>query len=257
MPDVKSANVLFLDGRYREAAAMYAEGASDGDAECAHNYAYCLLYGIGTEKNEQLAKSYFVFASAKVPAASYNLAVMYLHGTGVPRNYKKTYEYMYDAARGGIIEAETYLGIAHTLGSLFEPDVVCISLIPYHTEIMREEGLLLDGEVAWDESDEEAKTAAVRQDPREAFEWFKLAAAHPSDYVEDMACKSKYLYARCFLDSLGTDFNRDRANSLMLVAAKEGSREAAYYLETDAPYMLASLDDVQLIDKIRRLERLG
>ncbi len=257
MPDVKRANVLFLEGRCAEAAAMYRDGASQGDAECAHNYAYCLLFGIGVPKEPSLAKSYFVFASAKVPAASYNLAVMYLHGTGVPKNYKKTYEYMYDAARGGIIEAEAYLGIAHTLGSLFEPDVVCISLIPYHTEIRREERPLLDGDAPWDESDEEAKIAAVREDHRAAFEWFRLAASHPSDYVEDMAGKSKYLYARCFLDGLGTDFDRDRANSLMLLAAKEGSPEAVYYLETDAPYMLASLEDTELIEKIRRLERLG
>lgn len=257
MTDVKSANVLYLEGRYSEAAMAYLAGAEEGDAECAHNYAYCLLMGIGVERDAALAKSYFVFASGAVPAASYNLAVMYLHGTGVPKNYKKTYEYMYDAARGGILEAEAYLGIAHTIGSLFEPDVVCISLIPYHTQIRLDERLYLVGDVSWDENDEEARIAAVREDAREAFEWFRLAAAHPTDYVEEMAAKSKYLYARCFLDGLGTDFNRDRANSLMLVAAKEGSREAAYYLETDAPYMLASLDDPELIEKIRRTERLG
>ena len=245
-----------MEGNYAEAASMYLAGAESGDAECAHNYAYCLLYGMGVERDAALAKSFFVFASGRIPEASYNLAVMYLHGTGVPKNYKKTYEYMYDAARGGMIEAEAYLGIAHTLGSLFEPDVVCISLIPYHTPIKREEGLLLDGDVEWDESDEEAKIAAVREDHREAFEWFEIAARHPSDYVEEMAGKSKYLYARCFLDGLGTDFNRDRANSLMLVAAKEGSEEAAYYLKTDAPYMLESLEDSELIEKIRRTERL-
>ena len=257
MYDVKHANVLYLDGRYSEAAEIYREGASEGDAECAHNYGHCLLFGIGVERDPVLAKRYFMLASGRIPASLYNLAVMYLHGTGVPKNYKKTYEYMYDAARGGIIEAETYIGIAHTIGSLFEPDVIAISLIPYHTEIKREEGFLLDGEVEWDEDDEEAKISAVREDHRSAFEWFRAAAAHSSDYVEDMSRKSKYLYARCYLDGLGTDFDRDRANRLMLVAAKEGSSEAIFYLETDAPYMLESLNDVVLIDKIRRTERLG
>ncbi len=257
MTDVKSANVLYLEGKYEEAAAAYLRGAEQGDAECAHNYAFCLLLGSGVERNAALAKSYFVFASGSVPAAAYNLAVMYLHGTGTPKNYRKAYDYMYDAARGGILEAQAYLGIAHTLGSLFEPDIVSISLIPYHTPIRLDAVPMLDGDVMWDESDEEARIAAVREDARAAFEWFRVAASHPSDYVEDMAAKSKYLYARCFLDGLGTDFNRDRANSLMLLAAKEGSEEARYYLETSAPYMLASLDDPELIEKIRRTERLG
>lgn len=257
MPEVKTANVLFMDGRYEEAAEAYLEGAEDGDAECAHNYAFCLLYGYGVPRDPALAKSYFVFASVRVPEAAYNLAVMYLHGVGVAKNYAKTYEYMHDAACGGVIEAMAYLGIAHTLGSLFEPDVVCISLIPFHKGISREEGLLLDGEVDFDEKDENARVSAVREDARSAFEWFGHAARHSSDYVEDISAKSKYLYARCFLDGLGTDFDLNRGNALMLTAAKAGSDEAVYYLQTQAPYMLASLDDPVLLAKIKKQEKLG
>ena len=257
MIDVKRANVCFLDGKYREAAEMYREGAEDGNAECAFNYAYCLYKGIGVAENKEEAKSYFVFSSSRIPEASYNLAVMYLHGNGVKRDYRRAYEYMSDAAESGILEAQLYLAVAHTMGEMFLPDVVFISLIPFHTPEYLDSMPMLDGFV--EESAEEAdwRIRAARQDNATAFYWFKRAAMHPSDYVEDMAVKSKFLYARCFLDGLGTDFNRDRGNALMLVAAKEGSGEALSYLMTDAPYMLEGLENKELLAKIRKLERLG
>ena len=256
MTDVKTANVLFLDGEYKRAAQMYLDGAKEGDAECAFNYAYCLYKGIGVEADPKSAKSFFVFAKERVPEASYNLALMYMHGTGVVRNYRTAIEYMTDAALKGVIEAELYMGVAQTIGTVFEPDVVLISKIPYHTA---EYGStpLIEGDVRDTEIDEEERIRAVRLDHKSAFEWFRIAAKHPTDYVEDMARKSKYLYARCFIDGLGTDFNRDRGNALMLLAAKDGSEEAAYYLSTEAPYVLDKLDDTDFLDNIRKIERLG
>ena len=257
MTDVKTANVLFIEGKHREAVKMYYNGALEGDAECAHNYGYCLLYGIGTDRDPEAAKSFFVFASSAVGESLYNLAVMYLHGVGVKRDYVKAVEYMTDAADADVIEAQLYLGIAHTLGSLFEPDIVCISKIPYHTAIYREEGMMLEGYVPDNEYDEEMRIRAIRQDLSSAFYWFSKAARHSSDYCEDLAKKSKFLYARCFLDGVGTDFNRDKANDLMLIAAAEGSEDALYYLQTDAPYMLERLNNKEIIDNIRRMERIG
>ncbi len=256
MIDVKTANVAFLDGRYEEAAQMYLDGARDADAECAFNYAYCLYRGVGVEENKALAKSFFSFAKEKIGEASYNLAVMSLYGIGTPRNYKKVYEYMHDAAVRGVIEAQLYLAVAHTLGDLFEPDVSFISLIPYHKPEYAAEVFMLPGSLEEMAREEEARMSAVRLDPKGAFEWFRIAAHHKPDYVEELSRKSKYLYARCFLDGLGTDFNRDRANNLMLVAALDGSQEALAYLETDAPYVLSHLENTELIGKIRKLEGL-
>lgn len=258
MIDVKEANVRFLDGKYAEAAEMYSEGASEGDAECAFNLGYCLYKGIGVEENKALAKSYFVFASELVPEASYNLAVMYLYGSGVKRDFMKAARYMNTAAVKGVIEAQLYMAVAHTLGDLFEPDITFISKIPYHTPEHRADTPILLGEITPEEleREEEKRMRAVRFDPVRAFEWFRCAAKHSPDYVEELSKQSKYLYARCFLDGLGTDFNRDRANNLMLLAASEGSAEAMHYLETDAPYVLTSLENTELLGKIRRLEGL-
>lgn len=257
MFDLNTAKVLFMDGEYERAAKMFYEGATDGNAEAAFNYAYCLMNGYGVDRDPALAKSFYVFASHVVGEAAYNLAVMYLHGSGVKRDYKKCFEYMKDSAELGVIEAQLYLGVAYTLGSLFEPDIVSISLIPYHTPIYNSPSYYIEGEVPDYEEDEEQRVAAVRQDPHSAFSWFKTAAKHSPDYVEELSGKGKFLYARCFIDGLGTDFNLQRGNALMLLAAEDGSAEAMAYLETEAPYVLASCKDPELLRQIRRVEGIA
>ena len=257
MFDLNTAKVLFLDKEYERAAEMFYEGATEGDAEAAFDYAYCLMNGYGVERDPALAKSFYTFASHRVGEAAYNLAVMYLHGNGVKRNYKKVAEYMNDAAELGVIEAQLYLGVAYTLGSLFESDIVSISLLPYHTPEYNSPGMYIEGEVPDYEEDEEARITAVRQDPVSAFSWFRTAARHSPDYVEELSGKGKYLYARCFIDGLGTDFNLQRGNALMLLAATDGSEEALSYLQTEAPYVLENLEDSGLVDRIRRAEGIA
>lgn len=257
MFELNTAKVLFMEKKYERAAEMFYEGASEGNAEAAFDYAYCLMNGYGVERNPALAKTFYTFASQRVGEAAYNLSVMYLRGDGVKRNYKKSFEYMKDAAELGVIEAQLYLGVAYTLGSLFEPDVVSISLIPYHTPEYGEPNYYISGDVQDFEQDEEDRISAVRFDPHSAFSWFRAAAKHSPDYVEELSGKGKYLYARCFIDGLGTDFNRDRGHALMLLAANDGSQEAAAYIETDAPYLLENLTNHSLIHKIRRAEGIA
>lgn len=257
MFDLNKAKVLFIDGKHDEAARMFYEGASDGNAEAAFNYGYCLMNGYGVEKDLSAAKSFFAFASGIVGEAAYNLAVMYLHGSGVKRSYPKAYEYMRDAARLGIIEAQLYLGVAHTMGVMFEPDVVSISLIPYHTPEYVSPLAYIEGEVDFDSADEARRVAAVRLDPHSAFEWFRTAARHSPDYVEELSGKGKFLYARCFLDGLGTDFNRQRGDALMLLAAIDGSQEAMAYIQTEAPYLLENLENEALLKQIRKVEGIA
>ena len=257
MFELNTAKVAFMNGEYESAAKMFYDGAAQGNSEAAFNYAYCLMNGYGVERDPAAAKSFYVFASTEVGEAAYNLAVMYLHGVGVRRDYRKTFEYMKDAAELGVIEAQLYLGVAYTLGSLFEPDVVSISLIPFHTPEYNASALYIEGDVPDFEEDEEARITAVRPDPHSAFMWFRTAAKHSPDYVEELSRKGKYLYARCFIDGLGTDFNLNRGNALMLVAAADGSAEAMAYLETEAPYVLASCKDPELLRQIRRVEGIA
>ncbi len=257
MQDVKTAKVLFVDGEYEKAANMFFECARDGSAEAAFHYAYCLQHGYGVTKNSEQAVSFYKFAKEKIGEANYNLAVMYMHGEGVAVDYEKANAFMQDAARADVIEAQLYLGVAYTMGIMFEPDIIFISLIPYHTPISRTEFFELAGEVPDLEKDEDARVKAIRFDPNSAFLWFRRASKHDSTYVEELATQSKYLFARCFLDGLGTEFNRRRGENLMLVAAKDGSKDALMFLETEAPYRLPELEDDARLDSIRQIYRLG
>ncbi len=237
------ADVEFLQGNYSRSAQIYLEGARAGDAICSFNYAYCLWQGIGVEYNPSEAKSFFSFARDLEGGAScYNLAMLYLHGEGVKQNFEKALAYMRASADMGAVEAQLYLGMAYTLGCMFEPDVIGISLIPYHKPIYRDLATpLLSGYVP-DYDEEDKRFSVINADAREAFEWFRLSARHDMTYVEELVAKGRYLYAKCFLDGLGTEFDRQRGVRLMLSAGKSGSPEAIAFLKENGvtPEMLQS-----------------
>lgn len=231
MYDKSVADVEFMQGNFDTAASMYLEGAREGDAQASFNYGYCLWRGKGAPYDPKEAKSFFAFArDLEGGEACYNIAMLYLHGEGVAKNYVKAYEYMKISADQGCIEAQLYLGIAYTSGCMFEPEIVGINMIPCHTPEYANTNYLLDGDVIDFEEDENLRYSAVKQDARRAFECFQTAARHKSDYVEDLVAKGKYLYARCYVDGLGTDFDRDKSVRLMFLAQKSGSAEATAYI---------------------------
>lgn len=225
------ADVEFLNKNYELAAEMYLEGALDGDAVASFNYGYCLRHGYGVKKDPLEAKSFFAFArDMEGGEASYNIAMLYLHGEGVPKDYKKAYEHLRISADKGCVEALLYLGMAYTSGYMMSPDIIGISMIPTHKPEYRDYSLLLDGFVDDFELDEEMRATAVKMDARRAFECFQAAARHDPTYVEDLVAKGKFLYARCYVDGLGVDFDREKSIRLMLLAGKSGSKEAISYI---------------------------
>ena len=232
MFDKLRADVEFLEGRYDVAAEMYREGAREGDAEAAFNYGYCLKNGYGTVMDPKEAKSFYSFAkNLKGGDACYNLAMLYLHGEGVKYNYKLTFEYMKDAADLGCVEAMLYLGMVYTTGCVFEPDIVEITRIPYHKAVLRDfSAPLLFGYVPDMEEDEEKRYSVVSPDAREAFLYFRAAARHDPTYAKDLVAKGKFLYAKCYIDGMGVDFDRQKGARLMLMAGRDGSEEAIAYL---------------------------
>ncbi len=231
MYDKSIADVAFMKGDFEAAAQMYLEGAREGDAQASFNYGYCLWRGRGVDYDPKEAKSFFAFARDLEGGEScYNIAMLYLRGEGVVKNYVKSYEYMKISAQQGCIEAQLYLGMAYTTGCMFEPEIVGISMIPCHTPEYMNEAFMLDGDVDDFELDEALRYSAVRQDGRQAFEWFQRAARHSTSYVEDLVAKGKYLYARCYVDGLGTDFDREKSVRLMLMAHQSGSPEATAYI---------------------------
>ena len=56
--------------------------------------------------------------------------------------------------------------------------------------------------------------------------------------------KGQFLYAKCYLDGFGTEYNRERGLKIMLLAGANGSPEAAGFLaEQGVP--MALLEDVR------------
>ena len=244
MYDVLKANVIFMRGDYESAAEMYREGAREGDERAAFNYGYCLWHGLGVDRDAREAKSFFAFARDMAGGEScYNLAMLYMHGDGVRRDYREALRYMRISAARGCIEAQLYLGMAYTMGYMLEPDIIGISMIPFHKAEYRDPTApLLMGDVPDAEADEEARFSAINADARAAFEWFKRAAHHDPTYVSELVAKGQFLYAKCYVDGLGTDFNREKGARLMLAAGKSGSMEAINYLAENGirPEMLLS-----------------
>ena len=227
-----SADVKFIRGETELAAKAYLEAAREGDVRASFNYGYCLWRGIGVPYNPAEAKSFFAYArDMEGGEACYNLAMLYMHGEGVKRDYGTAVKYMKIAAERGCIEAQLYLGMAYTTGCVFEPDIIGICMIPYHKPIYRDiYAPLLMGEVEDAELDEELRFAAISADARAAFEWFRRAAHHDPTYVSSLVAKGQFLYAKCYVDGMGTEFDRTKGYRLMLAAGKSGSAEAVNFL---------------------------
>ena len=244
METLYTAHTHFKHCEYEIAAELYHELARDGDERAACCYAYCLLRGIGVDYDPTEAKSFFSFAKEiQGGDACYNLAMMYMHGEGVVRDYSKTISYMRIAAQKGCVEARLYLGMAYTLGCVFEPDVQRICPIPFHKPEYRiAEDMLLAGFVDDAEADEEARYSVIDADQKIAFEYFRSAAHSDPTYTAELVAKGQFLYAKCYIDGLGTDFNRDVGARLMLAAGKSGSPDAIAFLAENGitPEMLLS-----------------
>ena len=231
MYDNAKAVTAYLHGEHERAAAMFLSGAEEGDIFGAFNYAHCLWRGIGTQKDAAAARSFFTFASELSGGdAQYNLAILYMHGEGCKRDYRKAFSHMQTAAELGCVEAMLYLGNAYTTGTLFEPDIIGICRVPYHTPEFRASAFYLEGDIDEAEADEEARVRVVSADAGEAFYWFSRAAHHDPTYAAELVAKGQFLYAKCYLDGFGTEYNRELGLKLMLLAGANGSPEAAGFL---------------------------
>ncbi|MBP3605691.1 MAG: sel1 repeat family protein [Clostridia bacterium] len=245
MYDNAKAITAYLHGDREGAAAMFLEGAREGDIFGAFNYAWCLWRGVGVSPDAKAARSFFGFASELSGGdAHYNLAILHMHGEGGRVDYRKAFSHMQTAAELGCVEAMLYLGNAYTTGTLFEPDIIGISRIPFHTAEYRSSAFYLEGSVEDAQADEEARVRIVSADASEAFYWFSRAAHHDPTYAEALVAKGQFLYAKCYLDGFGTEYNRERGLKIMLLAGANGSPEAAGFLaEQGVP--MALLEDVR------------
>ncbi len=229
---LQEANKHFLDGNFDIAAKMYLELAREGSVVASFNYGYCLWLGLGVDYNPKEAKSFFAFArDLKGGESAYNIAMLYMRGEGVTKNYKKAIEYMKLASDLDCVEAMLYLGMVYTTGCILEPDIIRISRIPFHTpEYRLGSEFLLAGDYKDAIEDEELRYSVLDADGKVAFEYFRRAAYADPTYVGELVAKGQFLYAKCYIDGLGTDFDRKKGARLMLTAGRNGSSDAVAFL---------------------------
>ena len=233
--DQVKADAAFLKENYLEAFDMYMCGArEEEDPRAAFNVAYMYHRGIGVPCHyEQAREFYSAAACLEGGAALYNLALLYIRGQGGEPDFKKAVELMKQAADMECADAGLYLGIAYTLGCVFDPlDVECISMIPFYRRISRSaDTLLLEG-VGTDPEIENQRFEAISQDEYEATDRLEsVLRIKDETYVEKQIGTAKFLVGQALIEGVGKEYNPRRGYRMIESAAlKNGSVEAAQYL---------------------------
>jgi len=79
-------NHYYSNSQYTLARKYLFEPAMEGFKGSANKLGKLMLYGLGGEKDFQMAKKMFM-KSMEIPSSSYSLGIMYQKGQGVTKNY--------------------------------------------------------------------------------------------------------------------------------------------------------------------------
>jgi len=102
--------VLFENGDYDAAFAIFQRLAADGDINAINYLGMHYYLGAGVERDFKKAAELFETAAlAEHPGAQRNLGVMYLRGLGVPQDNQQAYGWLFVAYKGGNLGAKEYL----------------------------------------------------------------------------------------------------------------------------------------------------
>jgi len=234
------ADAAFLNGDYEAAFWGYFEGAVDfGDARSAFNLAFMYHQGYHTPRNYVWARKYYHLASYHFGGeAKFNLALMHMRGQGGDTDHRMAYDLMKASAGEGCVHAQMYLGVAYTLGCIFDPvETECISLIPFPRVIKRNPGALLLAGKGSDPTLEDKRFGIIEADGDDALEMFRLASEHKDDtYVEQEVGQAKYEMGRAIAEGLGSEYDPQKGYRLMETAAlTHDCKDALRYLHKNAP----------------------
>ncbi len=231
------ANVLFMDGHYSEALAIYEAGMKAGHTRAIFNYAYCLQFGYGTKADP--ARAYEIYRHLRYEEdgdGAYNAAAMLVTGRGVPCDPAAGYALMLDAATFGSIEAQLYIAMVKLTGCVGEPDIVSVRRIPYHKPDTPDSAFLLPptpdefGQYADELMDK--RFEIVEADEYEAIRYIRMAARHKGDYTGHSVGNAEFLLAKCAEEGMGRMFDYNKAVELYVRAAEHGSIDAFRKLKT-------------------------
>lgn len=231
--DLTRANACFLRGDYKSAFSMYLNAAvSEHLPEAAFNVAYMYYHGLFVPQSYALARRYYMAAQMlDGGAAQFNLALMCLRGQGVPADYSEAARYMKISAANDCVNAQLYLGVAYTIGCMFDPqEIECLSLIPYYRVVKRDAQALLAGDVM---QLDDARFDALEPDEFCAAEMFAAAAAHKdTTYISEQVGAGQELLGHALIEGLGVSYDPEAGYQMLERAVEEnGSVRAAIFLE--------------------------
>ncbi len=234
------ADAAFVKGDYEAAFWGYFEGAVDfGDARSAFNLAFMYHQGYHTPRNYVWARKYYHLASYHFGGeAKFNLALMHMRGQGGNTDHRGAYEFMKASAAEGCVHAQMYLGVAYTLGCIFDPvETECISLIPFPRVIKRAPDVLLLAGAGSDPTLEDKRFEIIEADGDDAVEMFRLASEHEDDtYIEQQVGQAKFEIGRAIAEGLGSEYDPQKGFKLMEAAAlTHDCKDALRYLYKNAP----------------------
>lgn len=234
------ADAAFLRGDHESAFWGYFEGAVDfGDARSAFNLAFMYHQGFHTPRNYVWARKYYHLASYHFGGeAKFNLALMHMRGQGGDTDHRAAFDLMRASAAEGCVHAQMYLGVAYTLGCIFDPvETECISLIPFPRVIKRDPSALLLTGASHDPALEDQRFEIIEADGAEAVEMFRMAAEQEDDtYAEREIGQAKFELGRAIAEGMGTEYDPQKGFKLMETAAlTHECKDALHYLHKNAP----------------------
>lgn len=237
MFDMIKANAAFMDGKYKEAFDAYTQGAVVcHDPLAAFNLAFMYFQGYHSPVNYVWARRYFRRAlGLETGEAHFNLALMYMRGQGGEVSMAEAFSLMKQSAACGCVHAQLYLGVAYTLGCLYDPvEISCLSRIPFPRVIKQEVcGLYLPG--AGNSSTlEDQRYEIISADEYDAMEMFTLASEQEDDtYIEEQIGAAKYMVGQAMIEGFGAVYDPPKGYQMMKEAALiYGTKDAIRFLMT-------------------------
>lgn len=99
-----------------EAFLLYQKAANLGEISGTYHLALYYLNKNGTKLNYEKAKSLLEIASPKIPAAKYELGLLFLNGIGCQKDISKGIELLEEACKSGNVDAKIQLGKCYQYG---------------------------------------------------------------------------------------------------------------------------------------------
>lgn len=203
-----------VDQDIPQAVAYYQQAAEAGNREAMNDLGFMYSEGKYVKQDFDLAYSYFEQAAGEgLPIAIVNMGLMCYQGKGTAVDKERAARCFRTAADKGEYLGTLYLGLCYGRGDGVEQsDILCYKYCYEAAAAGIPEAMCRMGEICM-------SGEFGYQNEKEAAQWYKKAS--DMGYAE-----AEYIYAMLLRNGIGVEKDEERADSLMRIAAIDGSRRA-------------------------------